>query len=78
MRKRTNPLLVFLLIVLLFNNTWAQTGEEEQHCRVCKSGVHKNGSPYHTDFKGEVPFIIAGGASLTFGLVRRTQPVGSR
>ena len=36
---------------------------------MCKSGVHQNGNPYHTDFKGEVPYIIAGGASLAFGLV---------
>jgi membrane-associated phospholipid phosphatase len=69
MRNRTNPLLVFLLIILVITNTWAQTGEEEKDCRVCKSGVHQNGSPYHTDFKGEVPFIITSSASLAFGLV---------
>lgn len=70
MRIRTNPLLVFLFTVIVFTNSWAQIDEqEEKDCRVCKSGVHQNGNPYHTDFKGEVPFIIAGGASLTFGLI---------
>lgn len=69
MYKRTNPYLVILLVILVFTNTLAQTGEGEKDCRVCKSGIHLNGSPYHTDFKGEVPYIIAGGVSLTFGLV---------
>ena len=69
MYKRTNPLLIILFIILVFSNTWAQTQEEEKDCRVCKSGIHLNGSPYHNDFKGEIPFIIAGGASLAFGLV---------
>jgi len=69
MYKRTNPYLVILLVILVFTNTLAQTVEEEKDCRVCKSGIHLNGSPYHTDFKGEVPYIIASGVSLTFGLV---------
>jgi len=71
MSKRTNPFLVILFIILVFTNTWAQTGEGEKDCRVCKSGVHQNGNPYNHDLKSEVPFIIAGATSLTFGLVLR-------
>ncbi len=71
MFKSTHPFLVILFIILVFTNTWAQTGEDEKDCRVCKSGVHQNGNPYHTDFKGEVPYIIASGVSLSFGLVLR-------
>ena len=45
---------------------------------MCIDGVHNEENPYNHSFKSEVPFIIAGVASLTFGVVMHstndTQP----
>ena len=39
---------------------------------MCKSGVHPNENPYKLDFRSEIPFIIAGAASMTYGLLMRS------
>jgi len=70
MRYSLRFVIVYFLSISVSYNTIAQTEEEGvEDCNVCKSGVHISGSPYRNDFKGEVPFIIAGATAMTFGLV---------
>jgi membrane-associated phospholipid phosphatase len=47
----------------------SQTGFEKVVCSMCKDGIHLEENPYTHDFKSELPFIISGAASLTFGIV---------
>ncbi len=68
-------LLYFLTYILSFHigiEGIAQLHETEDACILCKNGVHATDNPYNLDFHSEIPFVIAGAASLTFGIVMQS------
>jgi membrane-associated phospholipid phosphatase len=64
--------LAFFLVVNIITESTAQSRNDGISCAMCKYGVHKNENPYKLDFKTEIPFIIAGAASMTYGLVMQS------
>ncbi|MCK5370082.1 MAG: phosphatase PAP2 family protein [Cyclobacteriaceae bacterium] len=68
-------LIYFLANIYLFNlitEGVAQSGDTGDSCALCKYGEHKNENPYNLDFHNEIPFIIAGTASMTYGLLMQS------
>lgn len=56
----------------LITGGFPQSINDGRSCAICKNGVHQNENPYKLDFRSEIPFLIAGTASLGFGLVMQS------
>ncbi len=68
-------ILYFLPYLLAFNlvtNGLAQSSKKDDSCALCKDGEHLNENPYKINFHSEIPYIIAGGASLTYGILMQS------
>jgi len=67
----TRVFFVGLLVLGWMNPSLSQdqTKTSKESCFICKNGEHKNESPYKIGFKAELPFLIAGVAIATTGVI---------
>lgn len=65
-------LQVFFLVFSSITNGISQSNDASNSCMLCKYGEHQNENPYKLDFHTETPFIIAGVASMTYGLLMQS------